>query len=144
MTLPNGKVDSLIPLDMSKVTIWVDNVSIISPSYGVWYVYNDGYQEYKFTNDEVLHFKGLTPDGIQGMAIKDYLSTTIENLQYGSNYVNKYFKGGLSAKGLLQYTGDIDPNAMNRMKERFEKMATGMSNVGKILPVPLGFQLYNY
>src|SRR5690606_30752363 len=37
------------------------------------------------------------------------------------------------------YTGDIEPNAMNRMKKRFEDMANGMDNVGKILPVPIGF-----
>jgi HK97 family phage portal protein len=28
---------------------------------------------------------------------------------------------------------------MNRLKARFEKMANGMDNVGKILPVPVGF-----
>lgn len=138
-TLPNGKVNSLHPLNMANVTIWIDDARVIGKNSSIWYVYNDGTKEYKFTSEEVLHFKGLTKDGIQGMAIKDYLATTIENLQYGADYVNKYFKGGLSAKGVLQYTGDIELNAMNRMKQRFESMATGMDNVGKILPVPVGF-----
>ena len=138
-TAPNGRVNGLHPLNMENLQIYVDDASIIGKSTGIWYVYTDGVKEYKFSSDEVLHFKGLTRDGIHGMAIKDYLRTTIENQQHATEYVNKYFKGGLSAKGILQYTGDIDPNAMNRMKERFEKMATGMDNIGKILPVPLGF-----
>lgn len=138
-TLPNGQVKALHPLDMSKLTIWIDDKAVIGKESAVWYVYNDGAKGLKFRNDEVLHFKNMTPDGIQGMAVKDYLNTTVENLQYADNYTNQYYQGGLSAKGILQYTGDIDPNAMNRMKQRFEDMATGTKNIGKILPVPLGF-----
>lgn len=139
VTGPHGKVESLHPLDMGKVTIWIDNAGIIGKDSSIWYVYNDGSKEHKFNSKEVLHFKGMTSDGIQGMAIRDYLKTTVENLQYGTSYTNSFFKGGLSARGLLQYTGDIEPNAMNRMKSRFESMSTGLKNAGKILPVPIGF-----
>lgn len=138
-TLNNGKVEGLYPLDMSKVTIWYDNVGLIGKDKGLWYVYNDGEVEYKLRSDEVLHFKGMTRDGITGMSVKDYLKTTVENSQYGSDYVNRHFKGGLSATGLLQYTGDIKEEGVNNLKARFEKMATGMDNVGKILPLPIGF-----
>ncbi|MDO7487037.1 phage portal protein [Peribacillus frigoritolerans] len=138
-TAPNGQVKGLHPLDMAKVQIWIDDKAVIGKDSAIWYVYQGTNAEYKFRSDEVLHFKGMTRDGIQGMAIKDYLATTIENLQYGSDYTNKYFKGGLSAKGILQYTGDIKEEGANALKARFEKMATGMDNVGKILPVPVGF-----
>lgn len=142
-TLPNGKVNSLHPLDMANVEIWYDNAQVIGKNTALWYVYKQTTggktKEYKFRSDEVLHFKGMTADGITGMAIKDYLATTIENLQYGTDYTNKHFSGGLQAKGILQYTGDVSEDGMNRLKERFEKMATGMNNVGKILPVPVGF-----
>ncbi|MCP3026003.1 phage portal protein [Halobacillus sp. A5] len=139
-TAPNGKVEGLHPLDMANVEIWVDNNAIIGKDSAIWYVYKQGTREFKFRSEEVLHFKGLTRDGIHGMPIKDYLATVVENLQYSSDYVNKYFKGGLTAKGLLQYTGDIEPEAINRVKARFEKMANGMDNVGKILPVPPGYE----
>jgi HK97 family phage portal protein len=135
----HGKVLGLHPLEMDKVTIWVDDARIIGKDYGVWFVYQSHHGEYKFKSDQVLHFKAMTRDGITGMAIKDYLKTTVENLQYGSDYTNRFFKGGLSAKAVLQYTGDIEEVGMNRLKARFEKMANGMDNVGKILPVPVGF-----
>lgn len=142
-TLPNGKVNGLHPLNMEFTEVWMDDAGIIGKDASYWYVYKhqvgERIQEFKFHSDEVLHFKGMTKDGIQGMAVKDYLATNIENLQYGTKYTNEYFKGGLQAKGILQYTGDVDEVGMNRLKERFEKMATGMNNVGKILPVPVGF-----
>lgn len=141
-TQPNGLIDGLHPLSMKNVTIFVDNAGVISKDFAVWYVYTDGVKEYKFKSDEVLHFKGMTPDGITGMAVKDYLKTTIENIQYGTQYVNSYFKGGLSASAVLQYTGDInDPSKVNKIKQRFESMATGMNNVGKIIPVPPEYKL---
>lgn len=139
-TAGNGNVTSLIPIDMRKVTIWIDDAKVFTADAEIWYVVNINGRDRKFMTEEVLHFKGFTADGIQGMAVKDYLRTTIENLQYGAKYQNEYFKGGLSAKGLLHYTSDLEPTAVNRMKKRMEDMSTGLKNAGKILPIPIGFQ----
>jgi HK97 family phage portal protein len=138
-TDPNGKVQALYPLNMKNVTIYVDDAGIIDRDNAIWYEYYEGAKRYLFQTEDVLHFKSMTRDGIQGMSAKDYLRSTVENLQYGTQYQNNYFKGGLTAKGLLQYTGDLDQNSAKRMKARFEELATGMDNVGKILPVPVGF-----
>lgn len=135
-----GKVLGLYPFDMNSISILVDDKGILGRTNSIWYIYSDNSgKEYKLTNDEVLHFFGMTNDGIQGMAVKDYLRTIIENSQSGQGYINKYFKGGLFAKGILTYTGDISPENQVKMKERFERMATGIKNSGSILPVPLGF-----
>ncbi|MGE7216593.1 phage portal protein [Priestia koreensis] len=134
-----GRVKALYPLDMSKVQILIDNAGIISTDNAIWYVFSTGVKEYRLKHDEVLHFHGMTNDGITGMAVKDYLKTTIENNQYAQDYTNRYFKGGLSAKGIVSYTGDLSADSAIRLKERLEKMATGMTNVGKILPLPIGF-----
>lgn len=139
-TLPNGKVAGLHPLNMAYTTIWIDDKQIIGKDSSIWYVYNHNGKEYKFRSEEVLHFKAFTPNGLEGVPVRKYLLSTIENLQYGTEYVNSFFSGGLSAKGLLQYTGDIAPEDVRKMKRRFEEMATGMRNVGKIFPVPPGFQ----
>jgi HK97 family phage portal protein len=139
METRGGFVTGLYPLPMGQTQIWIDDRGLLGSRNAVWYVYHDGNKEYKLSPDEVLHFKGMTADGITGMSVKDYLRTVIQNSQSGAEYVNKYFKGGLSAKGVLQYTADIEEANVNRLKARFEKMATGMDNVGKILPVPLGF-----
>ena len=139
-SLPNGKVNALHPLDMSRVKIWVDDKAIIGKETDIWYIYNDDKSGLKFRSDEVLHFIGTTRDGLQGMAVKDYLGSTIENMQYSTNHVNNSFKSGLSVGGILQYTGDLSQDSINRMRTKFEEMATGMKNVNRILPVPVGFE----
>ncbi len=135
-----GRVRALYPLDMSKVTIYYDNAGIINKENAIWYVYqDDNGNEYKFKDDKALRFVGMTPNGITGMPVRQYLKTLVENAQSGQQFVNNYFKGGLFAKGLLQYTADIPEGKEKGMRERFERMSSGIKNAGKILPVPVGF-----
>src|SRR5699024_2537360 len=76
----SGKVESLIPLDMDKVQIYIDDKGLLGKeANAIYYIYTDkNGKQYKFKNSEVLHFIGMTRDGIQGMAIKDYLRTLID------------------------------------------------------------------
>lgn len=135
-----GKIQGLYPMDMSKIKIWIDDIGLFGKVNSIWYVYkSDDNKETKIKNDKVLHFFGLTADGLTGMPIKDYLKTLVENASSGQQYMNNYFKNGLFAKGLLQYTGDIAPEKQELMRQRFEGMANGLKNSGRILPVPLGF-----
>lgn len=138
-----GKIKALYPLDMSNVEIWIDDKGIISNDNAVWYIYRKNNMEYKFKHEQVLHFMGLTADGITGMSVTEYLRTLIENAQAGQSYVNNYFKNGLFAKGILTYTSLIKEEDERRMKERFERMANGVKNAGSILPVPIGFDFKN-
>lgn len=135
----SGKITALHPLDMSKTSIYLDPENKLGLNESVWYVHTSASGEKIFKTDEVLHFKGMTPDGINGIAVKEYLKTNIENLQYSANYINKHFAGGLSVKGVMHYIGDLDDNAAVRMKQRIEKGATGTDNIGKILTLPPGF-----
>ncbi len=136
-----GKIQALYPLEDGYWQMWIDDAGILSKNNNViWYVIKDKLgKEYKVQASEVLHFKGFTENGLIGKSVREYLLTTIENAQSGQQYLNNYFKNGLFAKGLLQYTGDIDEEAQKNMQQRFEKMANGIKNAGKILPVPLGF-----
>ncbi|WIF95130.1 phage portal protein [Caminicella sporogenes] len=135
-----GMIEGLYPVDFKNVEIWIDDAGIIGNKNAIWYVIKgkDGL-EYKFFSDEILHFKALTTDGIVGISIKDYLTVIIENAQSGQQYINNYFSNGLFAKGILHYTGDINETSERKMQERFERMVGGVSNAGKILPLPLGF-----
>lgn len=135
-----GKINALYPLDMSKMEIWVDDKGIIGQENAIWYVYKKNEQdEIKFKHEQILHFLGMTKDGITGMAVKDYLNTLVENAQSGQSYVNEYFKNGLFAKGIMSYTSQVSPEDEKRLKERFQRMASGIKNAGSILPVPIGF-----
>ncbi|GIN59236.1 phage portal protein [Lederbergia ruris] len=136
-----GKVKSLVPLEMDNVEIWIDDKGILGEeSNPIYYIYTDrNGKQYKFKNSEVLHFLGMTKDGIQGMAIKDYLKTLIDNAQASTAYTNNYLRNGLHSKGIISYVGDLDEGKQKALQERFKRLAGGVSNSGSLLPLPIGF-----
>ena len=136
-----GKIKGLYILPSNSVKIWVDDAGIISKDNAIWYIYKDKQdKEYKINHQQILHFKtSISLDGITGLSVQDILKVSVENAQAGEKFINSYFKNGLFAKGLLQYTGDISDGAVTKMQDKFESMANGIKNAGRILPVPLGF-----
>lgn len=136
----SGKIQGLYPVDFEEVEIWIDDAGIVGKQDAIWYVITGRDKtEYKFYSDEILHFKGLVTDGLQGISVRNYLKTSIENAQSSQSFINSYFKSGMFAKGVLQYTGDISETGERKLQERFERMVGGSKNAGKLLPLPLGF-----
>ncbi|AJA42583.1 phage portal protein [Clostridium tetani] len=135
-----GNVKALYPLNTNDIEIWIDNAGITGIRNAMWYICNINGQDFKLRPEEVLDFKGLTIDGIHTMAIKDYLKCIIENAKNGQGYVNNFFKNGLFAKGIIQYTGDLNDKGATNIAERFTKMAKGTKNIGGVIPMPIGFQ----
>lgn len=144
-----GKIEGIYPLDSRRMTIMVDNVGLISgkqvnmlPGQGnLWYIYTDSKgQQYRLQPDEVLHFKGLTLDGVVGLTPLEMLRGTIENAGYASSFLNKSFKNGLQVSGIVHYVGDLSPEAQRTFRERFEQMASGLKNAGRVALLPIGYQ----
>jgi HK97 family phage portal protein len=126
------------------VVIVVDDQGILGKKNAIWYRYNDPYDGklYVFGNDEVLHFKtSATFDGITGMSVRDILKNTVDGALESQKFMNNLYKTGLTGKAVLEYTGDLDPSARDRLVKGFEQFANGSKNAGKIIPVPLGMKL---
>lgn len=145
MLTKRGKISELYLLDSQNVTIYLDDGGILGKSNAIWYVYKDkNGQEYKLNHKEVLHLKNFSKDGIIGTPIKKYLLETIENEQYASKFINNYWKNGLHGRAVLNYTGDLEDTKVENLRSRFEKMSSGLKNAGRIIPIPLGFQLQEF
>lgn len=136
-----GKVKSLYPLDSNKMQIYIDDVGLLSSNNKIWYIYTDNLgMKHKFMNDEILHFKGLTVDGIAGISVIDQLKHLIENGKNSEKYINNFFKNGLQVKGLVQYVGELDPKAEEVFRTEFERMSSGLKNAHRIAMLPIGYQ----
>ncbi len=136
-----GKITGIYPLDSSKVEIYIDDIGLLPGKGRLWYVYKDNKgTEYRIDPDEILHFKGLTSDGIVGITPLTQLRKTIENAGAASEYLNNSFKTGLQTKGIIHYVGDLSPEAQRRFRERFEEMASGLKNANRVSLLPLGYQ----
>ncbi len=138
---PKGKVRGLYPLDSTMVKIYVDDVGLLNNENKVWYVVADRLgNQYKLQADEVLHFKGLTTDGLVGLSPLECLKNTIENAGYSARFMNNSFRDGLQVKGIIQYVGDLSPAAEKVFREKFEAMSSGLKNANRVALLPIGYE----
>lgn len=133
----------LIPLDFSKVQIWYDDGKLLSDIPDVWYLYNIGEKTYKFSSEEVLHFRSsISEDGIEGLSVREILRSTIKGNQKAQKMQNDLYDSGFTAKAVVQYTGNLKDESVKNFLVNIEKYAKGKVDAGKgIVPIPLGTQL---
>lgn len=138
---PNkGRVKALWPIDTGKVEVWVDDEGLVSTRNKIWYIVTVGGERRRLDPDEVLHFKGLTVDGIVGVNPIDYLRFLVESGAGATRYLHHFYKHGLQTRGIIHYVGDLNEEAKRRFRERFEEMASGLKNAHRISLLPVGFQ----
>lgn len=135
-----GKVKALWPIDSTKVTIYIDGKGLFSSKNKMWYVVDINGEKVKLMPDEVLHFKGLTFDGVSGITPLEYLKTLIQNAKSAEEYINQFYKNGMQTKGIVQYIGDLNPEAEKVFREKFEQMSSGLKNAHRVSLLPIGYQ----
>ena len=126
------------------VQVVVDDAGYFGGKGKIWYVYNDKYsgQQYVFGTDEVLHFKtSHSLDGITWLPVQYILKSTVDGAAASQDFLNNLYQNGLTAKATLEYSGDLNEEAKNKLIQAFEMYGAGTKNTGKILPVPLGMKL---
>ncbi|MFS1519689.1 phage portal protein [Bacillus sp. SCS-151] len=132
----------IMPSD--SVQVMFDNAGYFGNTGQIWYIYTDKHsgEQYFLKNHEVLHFKtSYSFDGIMGLPVKEILKATVEGGLESQDFMNNLYKSGLTAKAVLEYTGDLDKTARERLVKGFEQFSNGSENAGKIIPVPLGMKL---
>ncbi|MCO7175551.1 phage portal protein [Sporolactobacillus kofuensis] len=140
----NYEVQDFWIMPSDSVTIYYDDAGLFGEPDALWYQYSDKYtgKRYFFRSRDVLHFKtSYSFDGVSGAAVKDILKATVEGGLESQNFMNNLYKSGLTAKAVLEYTGDLDKSKQAKLKAGMEEFANGSANAGKIIPVPLGMKL---
>lgn len=128
----------------NNVTVIVDDKGIFGAKGDIYYWYTDKYsgETYVFRSADVMHFKtSLSFDGITGAPVRDILKSTIEGGLQSQTFMNNLYKGGLTARAALQYTGDLSPKLEKQLIARLETYANGANNAGKFIPIPIGMKL---
>lgn len=136
-----GEIKGLYPLNSANMQIMVDDTGLLNSNNTIWYLYTDNIgNQIKFMSSEILHFKGLTTNGLVGISVITQLQHLIENGKSSEVYLNNFFKNGLQVKGLIQYVGDLNKEAEERFRANFEQMSSGLKNAHRIALLPLGFK----
>lgn len=137
------------PMDMwimpsNNVQIVVDDKGYFGGYGKIWYVYSDRYsgKQYIFGTDEVLHFKtSHSIDGITGLPVQTILKMTVEGAAASQEFLNSLYKNGLTAKAVLEYTGDLNEEAKKKLIQSLDEFGAGTKNIGRVLPIPPGMKL---
>lgn len=138
------EIQDLWIMPSADVRVLIDDKGCFGAKGLLWYSYTDKYssEQYLFNSDDVMHFKtSYSFDGILGVPVREILKSTLEGGLESQNFMNNLYKSGLTAKAVLEYTGDLNKEAEEKLVEGFERFANGSKNSGKIIPVPLGMKL---
>lgn len=138
------KVLDLWVMQSNCTQIIVDDAGYFGGVGRIWYIYTDptNGKRYVLSTDEVLHFKtSHSLDGITGLPVQKILQETVNGAASSQEFMNKMYESGLTAKAVLEYTGELNDKARTALRESFEEYGNGSKNTGRILPVPLGMKL---
>ena len=56
-------------------------------------------------------------------------------------FMNNLYENGLTAKATLEYTGEMSKEAKDKLRKSFEEFGSGVKNMGRVLPVPVGMKI---
>lgn len=136
-----GKIQGFYPLEPTKMKVYVDDVGLLSSKNSVWYIYTDNLgHEHKLKSTDILHFKGVTTNGLVGISPIETLKDSIENAKAAGKFLNNSYKNGMQSAGIIQYVGDLNPEAEKKFRDRFEQMSSGLKNANRISLLPIGYQ----
>lgn len=121
-----GKVVGIYPLIP-------ENMKIVRLGSGVLaYLYTSSqYGEVPLSSDEVLHFKGMTLDGIVGMNPIEHNRNTIGLSMAMEEFGGTYFKNGANGGGVLQTDKSLSQDAFDRLKSDWGSKYAGLVNANK-------------
>lgn len=138
------EVKHLWIMPSSNVTVWIDDGGYFGEENGVYYEYHDRYssKRYIFKNDDVMHFKtSFTTDGITGIPVISALKGMINGSFNSQKYMNDLYKNGLTAKAVVEYTGELNNKNQRAIQKMVEQLGSGVNNTGKAIPIPTGMKL---
>lgn len=139
------KRPQLWPMNPSEVQVVYDNACKLADAPDVYYKYSTRAGLLVLGSEEVLHFKSHnTVDGLVGVSVREQLASTIIGNVKAQNLINKMYESGMTAKSVLQYTGNLNDANVQMLVKGIESYAKGEmkdQGVENVVPIPLGFSL---
>ncbi len=138
-----GRLQHVVPLDGSHVSIYWDNNNIFGGARKLIYEYMDNVSGQTFTMfpEEVLHVKAFSANGIVGRPAVNVLRDTLRcnaEVEYSlRRAVEKGFHGTI----ILQYTSDLSFKKQTELQESVLKLLARGEN--SVLPLPVGMSAMN-
>ena len=124
-----GRVVELLPVSPSNVTINIDGNRI---SYNVTIGEAANQRVLKLTNNELLHFKGLTLDGYTGISPISYNNALISGERASVDYANRVIAEGATPNGVLEMDGTLSDDAFTNLRDSWNGAHGGSNNGSRV------------
>lgn len=135
----------LWPMDPQHMRVYYDDALLLGDVPDVYYVYSTKKGQIVFGSEELLHFKAhRTKDGLVGISVREDLASTIVGNIKAQNMLNQLYDSGMTAKGVLQYTGSLSEENKEILVEQVEAYMKGKKKgkgVANLIPLPLGMSI---
>ena len=141
----NPQRPQLWPIDPREVQVWYDDACRLADAPDVYYRVSTKQGLVVFGSEEILHFKShLTLDGLVGVSVREQLASTVEGNTKAQKFINRLYDSGMTAKAVLQYTGNLDDKKVDTLLKGIEAYAKGemkARGIENIIPMPYGMTL---
>ena len=106
-----------------------DETTVTNYNGRLWYRFNGDptlYADY-----DVLHFKGLSLDGVMGVSVLHYFRETFGKQLAASQSHTNFYRNGARPSGVLEKDGNLSLPAQERLAAQFAQKYSGVDNAGK-------------
>lgn len=118
--MAGGQVRALIPIHPDRVS--VEQQPDLSMLYRV--TRKTGQPE-TYTQKEILHLRGMSLDGVQGLSVLAHMRETLGLAIKSEQSAATLMKNGSFASGVLQHPGKLSDDAVRRLREFWRNQTTG-------------------
>jgi HK97 family phage portal protein len=133
-----GKVVEIVPLpvDSCAVNIMAQN----QISYTITLGDEGNVKTFIAKPENILHFKNLTLDGIQGLSPIGYNGSLLSNALAARDHANSVYTNGATPRGVLETEGVLSDEAFENLKASWSSNHNGSSNANKVAILESGLQ----
>lgn len=122
-----GDVIELWPLPPDKVQIEV------TPAGEKKFFYHKNGVRIPFDTEEIVHFKGLSTDGIRGISPIDCARESIGVALATEEHGARFFSNGASPTGVLEHPASLSDEAAERIRKSWEDRYAGSANSHRVV-----------
>lgn len=128
----NGKVTSLVLIPPSKVV----GYGVINDQ--LYYdIINDNNQKERLNSFDILHFRGITKDGIWGVSNIEALRLNLSTSWQGMNTIDNFYKNNLtSPKAVKSIVNGANMKAQKELVDEWNSKYASSINAGKLVILP--------
>lgn len=132
----SGRIVGLHPIPVDSVSVNIEHQNVIT--YNVTIGDKGRDRTMVLAPDDVLHFKGMTLDGIKGISPIAYQGSLLGGAIEQRDHANNVFSNGSTPRGVLQVDGTLSDDAYKNLKESWDSAHAGTRNANRVALLEAG------